>query len=106
VSHGPTRARRARAVAALGVVLALVVLPSCSSSDDSSTPDDTSATAKPARRIVTIKGVDAGPDQYNRVKILEVGPADAENVLVLEPGTSAGAAYFRLNAEDIVARLS
>lgn len=93
-------------VAALTAVIGLVVvLPACSSSSDSSKSDDHSTTAKPARRVVTIKGVDSGPDKYNRVKILEIGPADAKNVLVLEPGTSAGAAYFRLNSEDIVDRL-
>jgi pimeloyl-ACP methyl ester carboxylesterase len=30
----------------------------------------------------------------NRVGVIEVGPASAKNVLVLEPGTSAGAGYF------------
>jgi pimeloyl-ACP methyl ester carboxylesterase len=47
----------------------------------------------------------AGPAQYNRVRVLEVGPRDAKNVLVLEPGTSAGAEYFRLDAEALVEKL-
>jgi len=34
------------------------------------------------------------PAKYDRVGVIKVGPASAENVLVLEPGTSAGAAYF------------
>ncbi len=53
--------------------------------------------------MVTINGVTGpGPAQYNRVRVLEIGARDAKNVLVLEPGTSAGAAYFRLDAEAIV----
>src|SRR5215217_6544645 len=44
------------------------------------------------------------PAKYNRVGILEVGPRRARNVLVLNPGTSAGAAYFRPLAESIVPR--
>ena len=46
-----------------------------------------------------------GPSTYNEVRVLEVGPERAKNILVLEPGTSAGAAYFRLDAEAIVQRL-
>jgi hypothetical protein len=34
------------------------------------------------------------PSQYNRVGVIKIGPQRAKNVLVLEPGTSAGAAYF------------
>src|SRR5262249_27377093 len=55
---------------------------------------------------VTVAGVTApGPAAYNHVRVLEVGPAKAKNVLVLEPGTSAGAEYFRLDAEAIAERL-
>lgn len=55
---------------------------------------------------MTVAGVTApGPAAYNKVRVLEVGPAKAKNVLVLEPGTSAGAAYFRLDAEAIAERL-
>jgi hypothetical protein len=42
------------------------------------------------------------PDELDRVGVLKVGPRSARNVLVLNPGTSAGAAYFRPLAEDIV----
>jgi pimeloyl-ACP methyl ester carboxylesterase len=35
------------------------------------------------------------PDNLDRVGILKVGPKKAPNVLVLNPGTSASAAYFR-----------
>jgi pimeloyl-ACP methyl ester carboxylesterase len=34
------------------------------------------------------------PARYNKVGVLKIGPAHAKNVLVLEPGTSAGSAYF------------
>jgi len=44
------------------------------------------------------------PDKYNKVGVIETGPKDAENVLVLVPGTSASAAYFEPIAKDIVAK--
>jgi len=59
-----------------------------------------------SERVVTMPGAVApGPAKYNRVRVLEVGSPKAKNVLVLEPGTSAGAAYFRLVAEAIAQRL-
>jgi hypothetical protein len=42
------------------------------------------------------------PAQYNRVGVVKVGPAAARNVLVLVPGTSAGAAYFVPLAKAVV----
>jgi pimeloyl-ACP methyl ester carboxylesterase len=101
-------------VVALAMAIAVVVATSCSSSGGSPGVAKTSApttgatrtTGPPAERVVTMAGVvAAGPAKYNRVRVLEVGPPDAKNVLVLEPGTSAGAAYFRLDAEDIVEHL-
>jgi pimeloyl-ACP methyl ester carboxylesterase len=44
------------------------------------------------------------PARYNKVGVIKVGPASAKNVLVLEPGTSAGAAYFVPLARWIVSR--
>ncbi len=44
----------------------------------------------------------ATPDQYDRVGVLRVGSRWAHNVLILNPGTSAGSAYFVPLAEDIV----
>jgi hypothetical protein len=59
-----------------------------------------------ADSFVTLRGYDApGPARYDRVGVLKQGPASARRVLVLAPGTSASAAYFRLAAADIVARL-
>ena len=39
---------------------------------------------------------------YDRVGVLEIGPAQAKNILVLNPGTSASAAYFAPLAKTIV----
>jgi pimeloyl-ACP methyl ester carboxylesterase len=55
-------------------------------------------------RMEWLKGYDdpATPDILDRVGVLEIGPSSARNVLVLNPGTSAGSAYFVPLAEDIV----
>jgi pimeloyl-ACP methyl ester carboxylesterase len=42
------------------------------------------------------------PAKYNKVGVIKTGPSDAENVLLLVPGTSASAAYFEPLAKDIV----
>jgi len=42
------------------------------------------------------------PAKLNRVGVVKVGPGDARNVLVLVPGTSAGAAYFVPLAKAVV----
>ena len=56
-----------------------------------------------AASVATLRGCDApGPARYDRVRVLKQGPARAKHVLVLEPGTSAGAAYFRPLASQIV----
>ncbi len=44
------------------------------------------------------------PERYDKVGILKIGPERARNVLVLNPGTSASAAYFRQLSELIVSR--
>ena len=44
------------------------------------------------------------PAKYDKVGVLKVGSPVARNVLVLEPGTSAGAAYFVPLAQWIVSR--
>jgi pimeloyl-ACP methyl ester carboxylesterase len=45
------------------------------------------------------------PARYDKVGVLEVGPRAAHNVLVLEPGTSAGSAYFLPLAQWLVSRV-
>src|SRR4051794_15607116 len=42
------------------------------------------------------------PAQYNKVGILQTGPRNAPNILVLNPGTSASAAYFEPLAKWVV----
>src|SRR4051812_42794307 len=44
------------------------------------------------------------PAKYNKVGILKIGSPKARNVLVLNPGTSASAAYFAPLAKGIVAK--
>ena len=54
-----------------------------------------------------MKGYDAPgtPSRYDKVGVIKVGPAKAKNVLVLSPGTSAGAAYFVPLAKVLVSQL-
>jgi len=44
------------------------------------------------------------PAKYNKVGVIKVGARSARNVLVLEPGTSAGGGYFVPLAQWIVSR--
>jgi hypothetical protein len=44
------------------------------------------------------------PARFDKVGVIKVGPASARNVLVLEPGTSAAAAYFVPLARWIVSK--
>ena len=46
------------------------------------------------------------PGKYNKVGVIKVGPSGAKNVLVLEPGTSAAAAYFVPLAKWVVSKAS
>jgi hypothetical protein len=64
-----------------------------------------SASAATTTRFERIPGVKAAgtPAKYDKVGILEIGSAKARNVLVLNPGTSASAAYFAPLARSIVA---
>jgi pimeloyl-ACP methyl ester carboxylesterase len=54
------------------------------------------ASASASLRVDWMKGVAAPgtPVRYDKVGVIKVGPAHAKNVLVLEPGTSAGGTYF------------
>jgi pimeloyl-ACP methyl ester carboxylesterase len=64
------------------------------------------AHAAGSARVTWIDGVKVAgtPSEYNRVGILKIGRAKARNVLVLNPGTSASAAYFAPLARAIVHR--
>src|SRR5215204_5381068 len=44
------------------------------------------------------------PARLNKVGVLQIGPRSARNVLVLNPGTSASAAYFAPVAKTLVER--
>jgi pimeloyl-ACP methyl ester carboxylesterase len=54
------------------------------------------ASAGAATKVTWMKGYAAPgtPAKLNKVGVIKVGPEHAKNVLVLEPGTSAGAGYF------------
>jgi pimeloyl-ACP methyl ester carboxylesterase len=64
------------------------------------------ASAKVKVGFERMKGFDesATPAKYDKVGVIKVGPRKAHNVLVLNPGTSASAAYFVPVAKDIVKR--
>src|SRR3954449_7768240 len=99
------RPRVVRAASALATVVALVALAACSSSGGSSKSSDTTdatSSSQAAERVVTVKGITGpGPEKYNQFRVLQVGSKSAKNVLVLEPGTSAGAGSMRLDAQAI-----
>jgi pimeloyl-ACP methyl ester carboxylesterase len=60
----------------------------------------------PKLKVTWMRGVRAPgtPAKYDKVGIIKVGPRKARNVLVLEPGTSAGGTYFVPLAKWIVAK--
>jgi pimeloyl-ACP methyl ester carboxylesterase len=61
-----------------------------------------------AVRLEWLDGFEAPgtPAELNQVGVLEIGPRSARNILVLNPGTSASAAYFAPLAKTIVSRVS
>jgi pimeloyl-ACP methyl ester carboxylesterase len=65
------------------------------------------ASARLALRVSWMRSVAAPqtPARYNRVGVLRIGPSSARNVLVLEPGTSAGSGYFVPLAEWLTSKL-
>src|SRR4051812_4974608 len=64
------------------------------------------APAMAKQRFERIAGVKSPgtPAKYNKVGVLEFGSKSARNVLILNPGTSASAAYFAPLARTIVAK--
>jgi pimeloyl-ACP methyl ester carboxylesterase len=62
------------------------------------------ASASP--QVRWMRGFDAPrtPSRFDRVGVLSFGPPKAPNILVLNPGTSAGSAYFAPLARRIVQR--
>jgi pimeloyl-ACP methyl ester carboxylesterase len=86
-SNGRIGPRIAVAAAAAGLMLA-VAAPSANATD----------------KVTWIDGFHAPdtPERFDKVGILKVGPSKAKNVLVLNPGTSAGSAYFAPLARTLV----
>jgi pimeloyl-ACP methyl ester carboxylesterase len=100
------RQRTRRAVATGGALLSVVLLvAACSSGSSTSTASKPSSSTQPLK-VTWMPGSDAPgtPAKYNRVGVIKVGPDSAKNVLVLEPGTSAGSAYFVPLARWLVAK--
>ena len=111
------RPRNPRHGGVVAVLLCCVLLAACSSSSKSrgSSTSTTSTTTHVSNtsgspQSATPLGVTwmpgfmppGTPAKYNQVGVIKVGPARAKNVLVLEPGTSAGSAYFVPLAKWIV----
>ncbi len=67
----------------------------------------TASSASASGPVQYIKGYVAPgtPKRFDRVGILKIGPKRARNVLVLNPGTSAGSAYFAPLARTLVKKL-
>ena len=83
---------RLRGICLVTVVLGLALAPA--------------ASAKVRVSFERLKGFDAPgtPAKYDKVGALKVGPKNARNVLILNPGTSASASYFVPLAKDVVTR--
>ena len=89
-------------IALIGVSLVLFL------SDGTSSASTPAASSTMPLHVTWMDGFTAPgtPAKYNKVGILKVGPSSAKNVLVLEPGTSAGSAYFVPLAKWIVSKTS
>lgn len=63
--------------------------------------------AQAAPTVTTINGFKAPgtPAEYNKVKILKQGPKSAKKIMVLVPGTSAGATNFQPMASSVLQKL-
>jgi hypothetical protein len=81
-------------------VLLLVAVAAAAASAVAASP------AAAASRVTWIKGFKAPgtPTRYDKVGILKIGPRRAKNVLVFNPGTSAGSAYIAPFARTLVKR--
>lgn len=112
------RYRTHRTLLALLAAFAALTLVAAACSDDS-TDDGASPTTSSAGegggtegdadepelgpRVETYDGAETeAPDEFDVVTVVEQGDPDADNVLVLVPGTSAGAGYFLPLGEDLV----
>ncbi len=90
---------------AVAVGSVAVVAAGCGSGSTSADTSTTTASTS-SLHVDWLQGYAAPgtPATYDKVGVLKVGPATAKNVLVLEPGTSAGSAYFVPLAQWIVSK--
>ncbi len=100
-------ARRILILVACGLVLASACSSSSKSNSSGTAPSTTEAPVAQLPQPLKVTYLDGfaspgTPAQYNKVGVIKVGAASAKNVLVLEPGTSAGSAYFVPLAQWIV----
>lgn len=82
-------ARRTRLVATLAVAGLAIGGPSAHAAD----------------RVITVKSDGPGPAKTDQVRVLKQGPASAKKVLLLVPGTSASASYFKPLASSLLTKL-
>ena len=93
--------RRARRALTVGLCCLALVATACDDGDGGG--DDADRPSEPEVRVVTLEGAATdGPAEYDEVTVVQQGPEDAANVLVLVPGTSAGASYFLPLGADLV----
>lgn len=66
-----------------------------------------SGSASAKLNVMTVQGTPAPgtPAKYNKFKVVKQGPAKAKKILLLEPGTSAGATNFRPLGNALVGQL-
>ena len=86
---------------ALGCIVAMSASCATSVSTPATTLVPTAATPLGVTWMAGFKAPGT-PVRYDKVGVIKVGPSTAKNVLVLEPGTSAGSAYFVPLAKWIV----
>ena len=62
------------------------------------------SSASAGNRVQWMQGYSAPgtPSKYNQVGVLKIGPNDARNILVFDPGTSAGSAYIAPFAKTLL----
>jgi pimeloyl-ACP methyl ester carboxylesterase len=92
---------------AIALCCAAAAAASCGSSSTSPGSSSSSGGSSPTGVTwMNSYAVPGTPAQYDKVGVIKVGSRDAKNVLVLEPGTSAGSAYFVPLAKWIVSKAS
>ncbi len=91
--HSSSRMHRRLALVATAVCLTLATF----------TPPAMSEVAVRFRRLHAFHAPGT-PARLNKVGVLEIGPRSARNVLVLNPGTSASAAYFAPLAKTVASK--